>query len=98
MPKPTAQSINKHAPSPANLEKEGSGSSSLGLETSPQRSRTCSLGKDKIEALKGLSTGYFVGGARSFCWAQKVNRRVQRVYLALSGNLAMQLARRIKQE
>jgi len=38
----------------------------LGLETSPKKSRTCSPGKEKIEALKGLGIGSSVGRAGNF--------------------------------
>ena len=58
-PKPTALQIDKHAPSPADLEKKGGGNSSLGLETSPQKTGTCSPGKEKIEALKGFGNWVF---------------------------------------
>jgi len=61
VPKPAVLHIGKHALSPVDLENEGGGSSSLGLETSPQKSRTCLPGKEKIEALKGLGIGSSVG-------------------------------------
>jgi len=63
VPKPIVLQIDKHALSPVDLENEGGGSSSLGLETSPQKSRTCSPGKEKIEALKGLGIGTSVDRA-----------------------------------
>ena len=65
VPKPAVLHIDKHALSPGDLENEGGGSSSLGLETSPQKSRTCLPGKEKIEALKGLGIGSSVGRARN---------------------------------
>ena len=42
VPKPAVLQIEKHASSPVDLGNEGGGSSSLGLKTSPQKSRTCS--------------------------------------------------------
>jgi len=48
------QQSNEHALSPVELRKEGGDSSSLRLDMSLQKSRTCSLGKKKIDALKGL--------------------------------------------
>ena len=65
VPKPAVLHIDKHASSPVDLEKEGGGSSSLGLETSPQKSRICSPRKEKIEVLKGLGIGSSVGRARN---------------------------------
>ena len=62
MPKPAVLQIDKHASSSVDIENEGAGSSSLGLETS-QKSKICSLGKEKIEALKGLGIGSSVGRA-----------------------------------
>ena len=65
VPKLAVLSTDKHAPPLADIEKEGGGSSSLGLKISPQKSRTCLPRKEKIEALKGLGIGSFVGGARN---------------------------------
>jgi len=39
--KPTMQQRDEHALSPAELRKEGGGSSSLGADTSPQKCRSC---------------------------------------------------------
>jgi len=64
-PKPVVLPTDKHAQSPVDLEKEGGGSCSLELETSPQRTRTCSPGKEKIEALKGLGIGSSISGAQN---------------------------------
>ena len=60
-----AVSTDKHAPSLADIEKEGGGSSSLGLKISPQKSRTCLSRTEKIEALKGLGIGSSVGDLSS---------------------------------
>lgn len=63
--KPIMQQPNEHALSPAELGKEGGDSSSLGTNTSPQRSRSCSPGKEKIEALRGLGVGSSISGAKN---------------------------------
>ena len=59
------QPHNEHALSPAELRKEGGDSSSLGAETSPQKSRSCSPGKEKIEALRGLGVRSSISGAKN---------------------------------
>jgi len=64
-PKSAVLQIDKHAPSRTDLEKEGGGSSLLELDTSPQKSRTCSPGKKKFKALKGLGIGSSIGKARN---------------------------------
>ena len=58
------QQRNEHALSPAELRKGGD-SSSLGANTSPQKSRSCSLGKEKIEALRGLGVRSSISGAKN---------------------------------
>ena len=52
--KPIMQQPNEHALSPAELGREGGDSSSLGVDASSQKSRSCLPGKEKIEALRGL--------------------------------------------
>ena len=63
--KPIMQKPNEHALSPTELGKEGGDSSSLGANTSPQRSRSCSPGKEKIEALRGLGVRSSISGAKN---------------------------------
>jgi len=63
--KPEVLLTDKHALFLADLGKEGGHIFSLGLDTSPQRSRTSLLGQEKIKALKGLGIGPFVGRARN---------------------------------
>jgi len=50
---------------PAELGKEGGDTSSLGADTSPQKSRNCSPGKEKIEALRGLGIRSSISGAKN---------------------------------
>jgi len=63
--KPIMQQRNEHALSPAELRKEGGDSSSLGANTSPQKSRSCFPGKEKIEALRGLGLRSSIIGAKN---------------------------------
>ena len=52
--KPTMQQPNEHALSSAELRREGGDSSSLGVDASSQKSKSCLPGKEKIEALRCL--------------------------------------------
>jgi len=63
--KPIMQQCNEHALSPAKLRKEGGDSCLLGADTSPQKSRSRSPGKEKIEALRGLSVRSSISGAKN---------------------------------
>ena len=58
------QQLNEHALSPTELRREEGDSSSLGVDASSQKSRSCLPGKEKIEALRGL-------GIRSFASKEK---------------------------
>jgi len=63
--KPTMQQCKEHALSLAELTKEGGDSFWLGADASPQKSRSCSHGKEKIEALRGLGVRSSISGAKN---------------------------------
>jgi len=59
------QQRNEYALPPAELRKEGGDSSSLGADASPQKSRSSSFGKKKIEALRCLGVRSSISGVKN---------------------------------